>query len=101
MSLEVADDPDAEEAGLFEPRRLAFIESIADLRPRMHRYCARMTGSAVDGEDVVQEAMLKAFTAWEAIRYNRTDTELVRVVAADTPNGVEFIQAFFTKLQSR
>jgi RNA polymerase sigma-70 factor, ECF subfamily len=61
MSLEVADDPDAEEAGLFEPRRLAFIESIADLRPRMHRYCARMTGSALDGEDVMQEAIFDAY----------------------------------------
>jgi RNA polymerase sigma-70 factor (ECF subfamily) len=61
MSLEVATDADAEEAGLFEPRRLAFIESIADLRPRMHRYCARMTGSALDGEDVMQEAIFDAY----------------------------------------
>jgi RNA polymerase sigma-70 factor, ECF subfamily len=33
------------------------------LRPKLHRYCARMTGSRVDGEDVVQEALLKAFAA--------------------------------------
>lgn len=39
---------------------------LSAMRPALHRYCARMTGSAVDGEDVVQEAMLKAFTAWEA-----------------------------------
>jgi RNA polymerase sigma-70 factor (ECF subfamily) len=50
-----------EEAGLFEPRRIAFIESIANLRPRMHRYCARMTGSALDGEDVMQEAIFDAY----------------------------------------
>ena len=61
MSLEAADEADAEQAGLFEPRRLAFIESIADLRPRMHRYCARMTGSALDGEDVMQEAIFEAY----------------------------------------
>ena len=61
MSLEAADEADAEEAGLFEPRRLAFIESVADLRPRMHRYCARMTGSALDGEDVMQEAIFDAY----------------------------------------
>ena len=61
MSLEAANDADAKEAGLFEPRRLAFIESIADLRPRMHRYCARMTGSALDGEDVMQEAIFDAY----------------------------------------
>jgi RNA polymerase sigma-70 factor (ECF subfamily) len=33
---------------------------LAELRPRLHRYCARMTGSAVDGEDVVQQTLLKA-----------------------------------------
>jgi RNA polymerase sigma-70 factor, ECF subfamily len=61
MSLKAADETEAEEVGLFEPRRLAFIESIADLRPRMHRYCARMTGSALDGEDVMQEAIFDAY----------------------------------------
>jgi len=33
------------------------------LRPRLHRYCARMTGSAVDGEDVLQDALMKALRA--------------------------------------
>lgn len=33
------------------------------LRPKLHRYCARMTGSVVDGEDVLQDAMAKAFEA--------------------------------------
>jgi RNA polymerase sigma-70 factor (ECF subfamily) len=33
------------------------------LRPSLHRYCARMTGSAVDGEDVVQDTMVKALAA--------------------------------------
>ena len=32
-------------------------------RPRLHRYCARMTGSAVDGEDVLQDALVKALRA--------------------------------------
>jgi len=30
------------------------------LRPRLHRYCARMVGSALDGEDIVQETLLRA-----------------------------------------
>ena len=34
-----------------------------EFRPRLHRYCARMTGSVIDGEDVVQEALLKAIEA--------------------------------------
>jgi RNA polymerase sigma-70 factor, ECF subfamily len=58
MNLEASS---SEEPGLFEPRRIAFIESIAELRPRMHRYCARMTGSALDGEDVMQEAIFEAY----------------------------------------
>ncbi|MDB5215753.1 MAG: polymerase sigma-70 factor, subfamily [Myxococcaceae bacterium] len=36
---------------------------LAELRPKLHRYCARMTGSVIDGEDVVQEALLKAIEA--------------------------------------
>ncbi|MDB5957714.1 sigma-70 family RNA polymerase sigma factor [Ramlibacter sp.] len=30
------------------------------LRPKLHRYCARMVGSTLDGEDLVQEALLRA-----------------------------------------
>ena len=37
---------------------------IAELRPRLHRYCARMVGSAFDGEDVVQDALASAAAAW-------------------------------------
>jgi len=40
-----------------------FEKSLSDLRPRLHRYCARMTGSAVDGEDVLQETLIKALHA--------------------------------------
>jgi RNA polymerase sigma-70 factor (ECF subfamily) len=36
---------------------------IAGLRPKLHRYCARMTGSVIDGEDVVQDALVKAMEA--------------------------------------
>jgi RNA polymerase sigma-70 factor (ECF subfamily) len=36
---------------------------LARLRPRLHRYCARMLGSVIDAEDVVQEASLKALAA--------------------------------------
>ena len=33
------------------------------MRPRLHRYCARMTGSVIDGEDVLQDALIKAVEA--------------------------------------
>jgi RNA polymerase sigma-70 factor (ECF subfamily) len=49
------------DVGLFEPRYLAFLETITNLRPSLHRYCARMTGSVSDGEDIVQEALFHAY----------------------------------------
>src|ERR1700760_4557063 len=33
------------------------------LRPKLHRYCARMTGSVIDGEDVVQDALADALAS--------------------------------------
>ena len=48
-------------SGPFETRYLAFLETVTQLRPSLHRYCARMTGSVMDGEDVVQEAMFEAY----------------------------------------
>jgi len=33
---------------------------LAGMRPRLHRYCARMVGSVIDGEDVLQDALIKA-----------------------------------------
>jgi RNA polymerase sigma-70 factor (ECF subfamily) len=47
--------------GPFEARYVAFLETISTLRPSLHRYCARMTGSVMDGEDVVQEALFEAY----------------------------------------
>lgn len=40
-----------------------FEARLQELRPRLHRYCARMTGSAIDGEDVLQDALVKALRA--------------------------------------
>jgi RNA polymerase sigma-70 factor (ECF subfamily) len=41
-------------------------ETLAAMRPALHRYCARMLGSAFDGEDVVQDAYAKAGAALAA-----------------------------------
>jgi RNA polymerase sigma-70 factor (ECF subfamily) len=40
-----------------------FEQLLGEMRPKLHRYCARMTGSVIDGEDVVQDALAKAFAA--------------------------------------
>ncbi len=34
------------------------------MRPKLHRYCARMVGSVIDGEDVLQDALIKAVEAY-------------------------------------
>jgi RNA polymerase sigma-70 factor (ECF subfamily) len=47
--------------GRLDARYRAFLETIATLRPKLHRYCARMTGSTLDGEDVVQDALFDAY----------------------------------------
>jgi RNA polymerase sigma-70 factor (ECF subfamily) len=39
---------------------------LQEIRPELHRYCARMIGSVVDAEDVVQEALAKAYAALPA-----------------------------------
>src|SRR3989442_14012416 len=57
----VNDNQYSELSGQFEARYLAFLETISTLRPSLHRYCARMTGSVMDGEDVVQEALFEAY----------------------------------------
>ena len=41
--------------------RERFLVLVEELRPDLHRYCARMTGSVIDGEDVVQETLARAY----------------------------------------
>jgi RNA polymerase sigma factor (sigma-70 family) len=54
------DEHDTLKSELRESRR-RFLEQVAALRPELHRYCARMTGSVADGEDVVQETLARAY----------------------------------------
>ena len=54
------DDP-----GKFDARYLAFLETISQLRPQLHRYCSRMSGSITDGEDIVQDALFRAYRSLE------------------------------------
>jgi RNA polymerase sigma-70 factor (ECF subfamily) len=43
--------------------RRRFMDLVGEVRPELHRYCARMTGSVFDGEDVVQDTLAKAYFA--------------------------------------
>ncbi|HEV8692170.1 MAG TPA: RNA polymerase sigma factor [Ideonella sp.] len=51
----------AELIGLLEQGRRQFLSLVEHVRPELHRYCTRMTGSVADGEDVVQETLARAY----------------------------------------
>jgi RNA polymerase sigma-70 factor (ECF subfamily) len=44
-------------------RQARLIALAAEVRPQLHRYCARLMGSVIDGEDVVQDTLLRALVA--------------------------------------
>jgi RNA polymerase sigma-70 factor (ECF subfamily) len=41
---------------------------LRDLRPKLHRFCSRMVGSVLDGEDLVQETLAEAFIHLSSLR---------------------------------
>ncbi|MFK0275991.1 sigma-70 family RNA polymerase sigma factor [Ensifer sp. NPDC090286] len=57
-----------------------FEDRLRELRPRLHRYCARMTGSAVDGEDVLQDTLIKAVQARaDGVKVDNLEGWLLRI----------------------
>ncbi|MES2152489.1 MAG: RNA polymerase sigma factor [Pseudomonadota bacterium] len=44
-------------------RQASLLALAGQLRPELHRYCARLMGSVIDGEDVVQDTLVRAFAA--------------------------------------
>ncbi len=38
-----------------------YLDALAPLRPSLHRYCCRLTGNPWDGEDLMQDALLRVF----------------------------------------
>ncbi len=48
--------------------REKFLQIVDDIRPSLHKYCARMTGSVFDGEDVVQETLAQAYYKLSMLR---------------------------------
>src|ERR1700722_86063 len=54
-------------AALQQARR-EFLALVEQLRPDLHRYCARMVGSVIDGEDVVQDTLAKGYYELSALK---------------------------------
>jgi len=82
-------------------RRRALEALAGDLRPELHRYAALLVGSAIDGEDVVQDAVERALAAVDdlpeatplrpwlfRIAHNRA-IDLLRRGARDRPEPIE------------
>jgi RNA polymerase sigma factor (sigma-70 family) len=47
----------------FAQAREQFLAMVGEIRPQLHRYCARLTGSVIEGEDIVQDTLARAFYA--------------------------------------
>lgn len=50
-------------AGPTTARHAQLLALADELRPELHRYCARLMGSVIDGEDVVQDTFTRAVAA--------------------------------------
>jgi RNA polymerase sigma factor (sigma-70 family) len=48
--------------------RAELLALTAELRPELHRYCARLMGSVIDGEDVVQDTLARALAALDEVK---------------------------------
>jgi len=46
-----------------DDKRAGLERTLSSLRPKLHRYCARIVGSVIDGEDIVQDVFIKALEA--------------------------------------
>lgn len=50
-----------------DDREARLVAMAAEVRPELHRYCARLMGSVIEGEDVVQDTLLRALVALQDI----------------------------------
>jgi RNA polymerase sigma-70 factor (ECF subfamily) len=48
--------------------RAELVVLAGELRPELHRYCARLMGSVIEGEDIVQDTLMRAFVALDGLR---------------------------------
>jgi RNA polymerase sigma-70 factor (ECF subfamily) len=48
-------------------RRAEFLALTGELRGELHRYCSRLMGSVIDGEDVVQDTLARALVALDDV----------------------------------
>ena len=54
-------------------RVTGLLAEAGELRPELHRYCARLMGSVIDGEDVVQDTLARALVALQDLELQNPD----------------------------
>jgi RNA polymerase sigma factor (sigma-70 family) len=59
-------------------RLAGLLAEAGELRPELHRYCARLMGSVIDGEDVVQDTLVRAFVALQEVEERGLETPPLR-----------------------
>jgi RNA polymerase sigma-70 factor (ECF subfamily) len=47
--------------------RARLLAIMAEVRPELHRYCARLAGSVFDGDDIVQDVLVRALAAADGL----------------------------------
>ncbi len=57
----------AVQSSLQAGRHAELVALAGTLRPELHRYCARLMGSVIEGEDVVQDAFARALVALDGL----------------------------------
>src|SRR4051812_47600927 len=81
-----------------------FEDLIRDIRPALHRYATRMTGSIFDGEDVVQEALVKAYSSLPHLAHNTnlrgwlfriTHNKAIDQLRRDSDEPMELLDEYF------
>ena len=64
----MSDGPSSPSPSPPTPRQAQLLALASELRPELHRYCARLMGSVIDGEDVVQDPFTRAYVAVDALK---------------------------------
>jgi RNA polymerase sigma-70 factor (ECF subfamily) len=65
---EIEDDGTKALQDAVDRTRGQFLAAVKEIRPRLHRFCSRMVGSPLDGEDLVQETLAQAFYSLSGLR---------------------------------
>ena len=61
-----------------------YVDSLNPLRPNLHRYCCKLTGNLWDGEDLVQDTLVKVFSLMGKMDFKLENPQAYLVRTATT-----------------